>query len=172
MAVLPPISSKPPSPTMDHFQTDTKLTVNIYTKRKGLTRHQVTVDSTSDTLRVLVLLPDTKEAFLVHLKLYSGVVASPVLRVGASSGKVEVELLKESPGRWASAGSGLEQHLWCGPATDLEELYRPWRLARLEQLTSNIKLMVLCPPPGTLLSVPPGHHVQVRYERVRCRLVY
>ena len=31
--VLPPIKVKPAAPTMDFFQTETKLTVNIYTKR-------------------------------------------------------------------------------------------------------------------------------------------
>ena len=33
ISVLPPIPVKPAAPTMDFFQTDTKLTVNIYTKR-------------------------------------------------------------------------------------------------------------------------------------------
>ena len=33
IAVLPPIPSKPPTPSMDYFQTDTKITINIYTKR-------------------------------------------------------------------------------------------------------------------------------------------
>ena len=33
IAVLPPIPSKPPTPSMDYFQTDNKITINIYTKR-------------------------------------------------------------------------------------------------------------------------------------------
>ena len=33
LAVLPPIPNAPPPPSMDFFQTDGKLTINIYTKR-------------------------------------------------------------------------------------------------------------------------------------------
>ena len=42
IAVLPPIPSKPPTPTMDYFQTDNKITINIYTKRykKNCEKHK------------------------------------------------------------------------------------------------------------------------------------
>merc|ERR1719393_700721 len=92
--VLPPIPSKPPTPSMDYFQTDTKITINIYTKRKGLTKDDVIVDSAAGVLRVLTYLPH-HQLFLVHLQLAEAVLAQvAVVRVGATSGKIELDLAK------------------------------------------------------------------------------
>mgnify|MGYP001217179137 FL=1 len=97
---------------MDHFQTDTKITINIYTKRKGLTKQNVIVDNEETKLRALVYL-DHNEVFLVHLDLCEKVASSCVVRVG-QSGKVEIDLEKSSKQRWRILGNPREKHLWCG----------------------------------------------------------
>lgn len=159
--VLPPIPSKPPTPTLDFFQTNDGVTVNIYTKRKFLTKHQITIDNSQDTLKVLVLLPDSKEGFLVHLHLFSKVDLETKFKVG-SSGNVEINLRKAMPLRWPNLGEGLDRHLWCGPITQLGVQYRSWVVAKIELLTKDIKLILLRPPPSTLMYIPPGHHVHIR----------
>ena len=41
--------------------------------------------------------------------------SSNVVRAGETSGKIEIDLKKSSPGRWPSLGSPLENHLRFGP---------------------------------------------------------
>merc|ERR1719192_1182323 len=101
--VLPPIKVKPAAPTMDFFQTETKLTVNIYTKRKGLERQNVIVENEGETLGVTVMMSD--EIFLLNMKLTGLVDLTNVIRIGASSGKIELDLTKSTPGRWKSIGT-------------------------------------------------------------------
>merc|ERR1719445_2891956 len=127
--VLPPIKVKPAAPTMDFFQTETKLTVNIYTKRKGLERQNVIVDNTGETLRVTVMM--SEEIFLLNMKLTSLVDLSNVIRIGASSGKIELDLTKSTPGRWKSLGTPLDKHLWFGLLKDVKETFREWRVVRV-----------------------------------------
>lgn len=161
--VLPPIPTKPPAPTLDFFQTDNRVTINIYTKRKCLTQSQVTVDCNQDTLKARILLPDSAEAFLVHLQLTAKVEQEIRLKVG-SSGKIELGLTKCVAGRWPSLGSGLDKHLWYGPAIQLDLIYRSWTVVSMSPLTRDILHIVLRPPNCTLTCVPPGHHVRIKAQ--------
>ena len=72
------------------------------------------IDNHQDTIRVVVLLP-LEEMFTLHLKLSGRVESSSVVRAGETSGKIEIDLKKSSPGRWPSLGSPLEHHLRFGP---------------------------------------------------------
>ena len=49
------------------------------------------------------------------MRLHKAVKKQIVFRVGSSSGKIEVDLLKYTQERWQSLGSPLENHLWFGP---------------------------------------------------------
>lgn len=163
--VLPPIPSKPPTPSMDFFQTDSKMTLNIYTKRKGLNKDCVTVDNCGEVVKVLVNLSQDEElGFIVHLRLAARVDTKVVLRVGASSGKVELDLVKERHERWPGLGTGLDSHLWCGQLKDISVTYRPWVVREVRQVTHDTKQFLLDPPAGTLFSVPLGHHIHINAE--------
>ena len=67
----------------------------------------------------MIYLPD-KEAFVFHMQLHMKVEVSSVLRIGSSSGKVEIDLVKSIPGRWQGLGNPLEHHLWFGSAQVVE----------------------------------------------------
>ena len=76
-------------------------------------KENIILDNTQDSLRILVFLPG-KEAFVFHMQLHMKVDISTVLRIGPSSGKVEVDLVKCVPSRWQGLGQPLEHHLWFG----------------------------------------------------------
>jgi len=161
--VLPPIPSKPAPPSMDFFQTDQKITINIYTKRKGIRRDNVIIDNTQDqnNLKILVYLPD-KEAFVVHIHLFAEVEPTSSVRVGSSSGKVEVDLNKYKPQKWQGLGNPLENHLWYGSVQDFPVAYRDWTVSSITSVTHDTKHIELNPPKGTVFSVPTGHHVHMK----------
>ena len=70
------------------------------------------VDNEGETLRVSVTL--SEELFLLNVRLTSPVNLSNLIRIGASSGKIELDLTKSTPGRWKSLGTPLDKHLWFG----------------------------------------------------------
>ena len=70
------------------------------------------VDNAGETLRVSVMM--SEEIFLLNLKLAGRVNLPTVIRIGASSGKIEIDLTKSTPGRWKSLGTPLDKHLWFG----------------------------------------------------------
>ena len=71
------------------------------------------VDNTGGSLRVSVTM--FEEMFLLNVKLAAPVNLSAVIRIGSSSGKIELDLTKATPGRWKSLGTPLDKHLWFGP---------------------------------------------------------
>ena len=73
------------------------------------------VDNTQDSLRITTYLPG-KEAFVFHMRLHMTVESSSTLRVGSSSGKVEIDLLKCKKQKWQGLGAPLDNHLWFGAA--------------------------------------------------------
>ena len=94
--------------------TQINATSGCFSVRKGLTKDNVIVDSAAGVLRVLTYLPH-HQLFLVHLQLAEAVLAqAAVVRVGATSGKIELDLAKESGQRWRTLGTPLDRHLWCG----------------------------------------------------------
>ena len=70
------------------------------------------VENEGETLGVSVTLAE--EIFLLNVRLTSPVNLSTVIRIGASSGKIEIDLTKSTPGRWKSLGTPLDKHLWFG----------------------------------------------------------
>jgi len=160
-SVLPPIPSKPASPTMDYFQTEQKLTLNIYTKRKGLKRHSVIIDNEESGFKVTVFLPQ-QEVFIVHMKLANPVNSKFKMRVGEMSGKIEIDLEKSIKQRWQSIGNPLEKHLWFGQRKDHVDTWRQWSVSETCHVTHNTKYLVLSPPDTCHLDLAPGHHVMFK----------
>ena len=144
---------------------------------KGLARENIIIDNTQQSLRILIYLPG-KEAFILHLQLHMKVESSTTIRIGSSSGKVEVDLLKCEPLKWQGLGSPLDNHLWFGPTQvlvlilklrvdiscwkDLALTYRDWTVTSITPITHDTKHIELQPPPGTVFSVPTGHHVHIK----------
>jgi len=161
--VLPPIPAKPAIPTTDFFQTSQKITINIYTKRKGLSKENVIVDNTSVAVRISIFLPDN-EGFVYNMHLNKPVESSAILRVGSSSGKVEIDLTKSEADRWQGIGAPLDQHLWFGKLKDMPIVYRSWTVSSNTSSNHNTRHLVLDPPSETIFSVPTGHHIHISRE--------
>ena len=146
--------------------------------RKGLTKDNVIVDLDAGVVRVQTYLPH-HQLFLIHLQLAEAVRAqAATVRVGATSGKIEVDLAKESGQRWRTLGTPLDRHLWCGDRKvntapyclcaltitlqDVPVTYRPWTVSATRHVTHNTINLVLTPPATCHQHVSPGHHVQLR----------
>ena len=84
-----------------------------YYYRKGISKENVILDNTQESIRILVFLPN-KEAFVIHTKHYKNVELPASLSVESSSGKVEVDLTKCEPNIWPSIGEPTGQHNWFG----------------------------------------------------------
>jgi len=162
-SVLPPIPAKPAIPTTDFFQTSQKITINIYTKRKGLSKENIIVDNTSVAVRISIFLPDN-EGFVYNMHLNKPVESSAILRVGSSSGKVEIDLTKIEADRWQGIGAPLDQHLWFGKLKDMPIVYRSWTVSSNSSSNHNTRHLVLDPPSETIFSVPIGHHIHISRE--------
>ena len=76
-------------------------------------KHNVILDNDGEKLKITTILPQS-EVFVVHIDLDNPVLEKWVIRVGESSGKIEVDLEKRDKLRWQSLGSPLEHHLWFG----------------------------------------------------------
>lgn len=135
------------------------FTMNQSYCRKGLKKHNVIIDNEEDkSLRVTTILPQN-ELFIVHMKLSSDVKSKPTLRIGETSGKIEIDLEKCQKGRWTNIGTPLDQHLWFGDRQDLPEIYRDWSIAEMRDITHNTKYIVLSRPESCHMVVAPGQHV-------------
>jgi len=159
--VIPPIvrPTGPVPPTTDYIQTVDKLTINIYTKRKGLSSDQVIVDNCSSSIRIVTYLLDGT-GYIVNYQLYSEVKPEVKVRVGAS-GKVEVMLTKIAPARWLGVGKPLDKHKWFGKVEELALTYRKWRIVEVKEATHDTRYIIAEPPSGCHFSIPPGHHVHM-----------
>ncbi|XP_023330321.1 cytochrome b5 reductase 4 isoform X2 [Eurytemora carolleeae] len=168
ISVIPPIAVRP-VPTYDFFQTDNKLTINIYTRRKGLTKENFIVDNFLHSVRIVCLFPD-KTGFMFHHELSDRVLGSIAVRVG-SGGKLELDLVKQTPSRWQNLGKPLELDSWFGNIQDMKLTYRKYTVTRVENCTHDTKHVVLEPVYSTHLVVPPGKHIHIRGEREELELV-
>ena len=83
--------------------------------RKGIGKENIILDNTQDSLKIITYLPG-KEVFVFHMRLHMTVESSSTLRVGSSSGKVEIDLFKSKQQKWQGLGTPLENHLWFGAA--------------------------------------------------------
>jgi len=126
-------------------------------------KDRVIIDNDQKNLRVLCLLPN-KEAFIVHLELAGSVGCTSGLKVGVSSGKIELELMKINQDHWPGLGRPLENHLWYGHVKDLPVSYRQWTVKEVVSVTHDTRKFLLESPPGTFLSVPVGHHIHIKCE--------
>ena len=92
--VVPPIT--PSKPAMDYFQTEDRLTVNIFTRRDGgvIRIDDIVVDNNQEEqrLRILTRLPGG-QGYLIHYKVAGRLGDIQALRVSAA-GKVEMDIGK------------------------------------------------------------------------------
>ncbi|ERE75363.1 cytochrome b5 reductase 4-like isoform 1 [Cricetulus griseus] len=145
----------PSSPSYDWFQTESSVTIVIYTKQKNINLDSVIVDLQDDSLRAEVVIKD--QSYLIHIVSVNLLFFS--VRVIENVGKVDIVLQKRENIPWKCLGQPLEKHDSFIPKKDTGLYYRKCQLISKEYVTHDTRLFCLMLPPSTHLQVPVGHHV-------------
>uniref|UniRef100_G3SV99 Cytochrome b5 reductase 4 n=1 Tax=Loxodonta africana TaxID=9785 RepID=G3SV99_LOXAF len=150
----------PSSPSYDWFQTESLVTIVIYTKQKDINLDSVIVDHQDDSFRAETIIKDY--SYLIHLGLSHEIQEDFSVRVVENVGKIEIVLKKKENTFWKSLGHSLENHNSFIPKKDAGLYYRRCRLISKEDVTHDTKLFCLMLPPSTHLQVPIGQHVYLK----------
>ena len=166
-AVIPPVLPSITAvhmvrPTHDFHQTDDRVVVSIYTKRKDLsedfTDQYVVADvQERQFLQIIVYMPysGSESKFRFYQVCYKllGTVSDekPEVKVSWKSGKVEVKLKKDPVERWANLGSGLPGNDMHGDSNQLKDkllhfkAFRDWVLVDKKAVTHDVNHYVFEP---------------------------
>ncbi|XP_034504112.1 cytochrome b5 reductase 4 isoform X2 [Ailuropoda melanoleuca] len=148
----------PRSPSYDWFQTDSLVTIVIYTKQKDINLDSVIVDHQDDSFRAEIIIKDY--SYIIHLGLSHEIQEDLSVRVVENVGKIEIVLKKKENTSWKRLGHPLENHDSLVPKKGLH--YRKCQLISKEGVTHDTKLFCLMLPPSTHLQVPIGQHVYLK----------
>ncbi|XP_026362770.3 cytochrome b5 reductase 4 isoform X1 [Ursus arctos] len=150
----------PSSPSYDWFQTDSLVTIVIYTKQKDINLDSVIVDHQDDSFRAETIIKDY--SYIIHLGLSHEIQEDLSVRVVENVGKIEIVLKKKETTSWKRLGHPLENHNSLIPKKDTGLHYRKCQLISKEGVTHDTKLFCLMLPPSTHLQVPIGQHVYLK----------
>lgn len=147
----------PASPSYDWYQTDSCVTIAIYTKqKKDVNLDSIIVDYKDDSFRSETIINDY--SYLIHIKL-SHEIQEFSVRIVENVGKIEILLKKKEKTSWKRLGHPLEAHNSFIPKKDRGLYYRSCQLISKELVTHDTKLFCLLLPPSSHLQVPVGQHV-------------
>ncbi|XP_064912517.1 cytochrome b5 reductase 4 isoform X1 [Columba livia] len=144
----------------DWFQTDSLITIVIYTKQKDLNAELVIVDCQDKRLRGEIIIDD--HSYLVEVDLYHAVQEDLAVNITEKVGKVEIILKKNDNIHWKMLGQPLENHNTFIKRTDRGQFYRKCKLVSKTEVTHDTKLFCLMLPKSTHLHVPTGQHVYLK----------
>ncbi|XP_069829636.1 cytochrome b5 reductase 4 [Dendropsophus ebraccatus] len=146
-------------PRYDWFQTDSSVTVIIYTKQKNMSAEMVTVDYQENVLRGEITIGNYSYLLLIEL---SHTIEGFAVSTSSSTGKVEVILQKRDCKVWENLGLPLEENDSFIEKSQRGLYYRNCRLASKSDINHNTKLFCLELPQCCHLQVPVGHHVYLK----------
>ncbi|NXH21687.1 NB5R4 reductase, partial [Bucco capensis] len=144
----------------DWFQTESSVTIVIYTKQKDLNAELVIVDCQDKQLRAEIIMDD--HCFLVEVALYHAVEEDVTVNIAEKIGKVQISLKKKANLHWKMLGQPLESHNTFIKHTDRGPFYRKCKLVSKTEVTHDTKLFCLMLPKSTHLCVPTGQHVYLK----------
>ncbi|XP_058290793.1 cytochrome b5 reductase 4 isoform X2 [Hylobates moloch] len=150
----------PSYPSYDWFQTDSLVTIAIYTKQKDISLDSIIVDHQNDSFRAETIIKDY--SYLIHIGLSHEVQEDFSVRVVESVGKIEIVLKKKENTSWDFLGHPLKNHNSLIPRKDTGLYYRKCQLISKEDVTHDTRLFCLTLPPSTHLQVPIGQHVYLK----------
>ncbi|XP_037060933.1 LOW QUALITY PROTEIN: cytochrome b5 reductase 4-like [Peromyscus leucopus] len=159
----------PSSPSYDWFQTESSVTIVIYTKQKNINLDSVVVDLQDDTLRAEAVIKD--HSYLIHIGLSHEVQENFFVRAIENVGKVDIVLQKRENISWKCLGHPLEKHDSFIPKKDAGLYYRKCQLISKEDVTHDTRLFCLMLPPSTHLQVPVGQHVYLKLSITGAEIV-
>uniref|UniRef100_A0A8D0PGN1 Cytochrome b5 reductase 4 n=1 Tax=Sus scrofa TaxID=9823 RepID=A0A8D0PGN1_PIG len=115
----------PSSPSYDWFQTDSLVTIVVYTKQKDISLGSITVDHQGDSFRVETIIKDY--SYLIHIGLSHEIQEDFSVQVVENGGKIEIVLKKKESTTWKSLGCPLENHNSLLPKKDTgTEIVKPY----------------------------------------------
>ncbi|XP_010187926.1 PREDICTED: cytochrome b5 reductase 4 [Mesitornis unicolor] len=153
-------SAKDLTPSYDWFQTDSLITIVIYTKQKDMSAELVIVDCQDKQLRGEIIMGD--RSYLVEVDLEHAVQEDLAVHIAEKVGKVEITLKKKDNIHWKMLGQPLESHNTFIKRTDKGPFYRKCKLVSKTEVTHNTKLFCFLLPKSTHLRVPTGQHVYLK----------
>ncbi|NWY23663.1 NB5R4 reductase, partial [Pheucticus melanocephalus] len=145
----------------DWFQTDSLITIVIYTKQKDMNADLVIVDCQDKQLRGEIIMDD--HSYLVEIDLDHAVSEDVAVNIAERVGKVEIILKKKDNVHWKNLGQPSEGHNTFIKRTDRGLFYRKCKLVSKTEVTHDTKLFCLMLPKGTHLRVPTGQHVYLKH---------
>ncbi|NXT39172.1 NB5R4 reductase, partial [Pelecanoides urinatrix] len=143
----------------DWFQTDSLITIVIYTKQKDMNAELVIVDCQDRRLRGEIIADD--HSYLVEVGSNCETF-SLLVNIAEKIGKVEIILKKKDKINWKMLGQPLESHSTFIKRTDRGLFYRRCKLVSKTEVTHDTKLFCLMLPKSTHLCVPTGQHVYLK----------
>ncbi|XP_044148041.1 cytochrome b5 reductase 4 isoform X1 [Bufo gargarizans] len=146
-------------PRYDWFQTDSTVTLVIYTKKKSMFSEMVTVDYQDNILREEITIEDY--SYLLHIEL-SHTVEDFEVCTSSITGKIEVILQKEDHKAWNNLGKSLEGDNSFIKKSQREVYYRKCRLTSKTAINHNTRLFTFELPRCCYRQVPVGHHVYLK----------
>ncbi|NXD34805.1 NB5R4 reductase, partial [Copsychus sechellarum] len=144
----------------DWFQTDSLITIVIYTKQKDMNAELVIVDCQDKQLRGEIIIDD--HSYLVEVDLDHAVSEDVAVTIAEKVGKVEIILNKKDNIHWKMLGQPREGHNTFIKRTDRGLFCRQCKLVSKTEVTHDTKLFCLMLPKGTHLCVPTGQHVYLK----------
>ncbi|NXJ47011.1 NB5R4 reductase, partial [Spizaetus tyrannus] len=147
----------------DWFQTDSLITIVIYTKQKDMNAELVIVDCQDKRLRGEIIVDD--HSYLVEVGMYCNFARetfSLIVNIAEKVGKVEIILKKKDNIHWKMLGQALEGHNTFIKHTERGLFYRKCKLVSKTEVTHDTKLLCLMLPRSTHLCVPIGQHVYLK----------
>ncbi|XP_058422674.1 cytochrome b5 reductase 4 isoform X3 [Diceros bicornis minor] len=115
----------PSSPSYDWFQTDSLVTIVIYTKQKDITLDSVIVDHQDDSFRAETIIKDY--SYLIDIELSHEIQEDFSVRIVENVGKIEIVLKKKENTSWKCLGHPLENHNSLIPKKDADtEIVKPY----------------------------------------------
>ncbi|XP_063772985.1 cytochrome b5 reductase 4 [Pseudophryne corroboree] len=156
---FPQEADKPYHPRYDWFQTDSTVTVVIYTKQKNMNSDLVTVDCQENILRGEITAGDYSYLLLIEL---SHAVQNFEVHASAKTGNIDMILQKRDHTVWKSLGQSLEGHDTFIQSNQREIYYRKCKLSSHTDINHNTRVFCFELPQGCHLQVPVGHHVYLK----------
>ncbi|NXI50817.1 NB5R4 reductase, partial [Chloroceryle aenea] len=144
----------------DWFQTDSLITVVIYTKQKDMNAELVIVDCQEKRLRGEIIVGD--HSYLVEVDFDHEVQEDMTVNIAEKVGKVEIILKKKGSIHWKMLGQPLESHNTFIKRMDRGLFYRRCKLVSKTEVTHDTRLLCLMLPKSTHLRVPTGQHVYLK----------
>uniref|UniRef100_H0XKZ0 Cytochrome b5 reductase 4 n=1 Tax=Otolemur garnettii TaxID=30611 RepID=H0XKZ0_OTOGA len=144
----------------DWFQTDSSVTIAIYTKQKDISLDSIIIDNQDDSFRAETIIQDY--SYLIHIRLSHEVQEDVSARIVENVGKIEIVLKKKENTSWKCLGHPLENHNSFIPRKDVGLHYRECQLISKEDVTHDTKLFCLKLPPSSHLQTPVGQHVYLK----------